>query len=237
MRRLCMLWICILVQSIMVVAAEVENTQPWRTYRSEKYGYELSYPEEMEYVAYFEGSSGELIHSQTGDSLARFEVWPPSKCSVSKEERTGPTARQIGIRRAGDITWADGPGSSSHCSDPQKVRRFESTHAAGIYELELSCINEEYTFEYDDETDPARIPETADVEPVITFVGTKGPTYFADISQSWLKRVLMADPTGVDPRQADRKNLEASDRLRKILETLHTFPVPEPAGICIQDLR
>lgn len=235
MRWLGASWLSILSVAGMSVAAD-HATDRWKTYRSEKFGYEFSYPSEMEYVAHFDGSSGTLVRADTRGSLARFEVWPPSKCLVSLDERTNTTAREVGIQRAGDMTQADGPGGSSYCRDPVTVRESGSLHGARIYELELSCVNEEFAGSEEYETKADQTPATADGDPVVTFVGLKGPTYFVDISQPWLKRVLIADPAGGDPRVNRDRTLNPSTDLRRILETMRVLPAPEAPGICIQDL-
>ena len=229
-----MLWVCVLFQAGVLAAAE-EREEGWKTSRSEKFGYELSYPPEMRYTEYFNGSSGNLVKADTVESLVYFEVWPPSECSVSKKERTGAIARDVGIQRARDVTQADGQGSSSYCGDPVSVRGGTSRYGTRTYELELTCVNEEYPGAGDEEANQEPDKVSVDQRAIITAAGKKGPTFFADISQSWLKRVLMADPVGVDPRQNGKKSTGASDVLRKVLATLKTFPVPKPAGNCIQD--
>ena len=200
----------------------------------------MFYPEEMDCLVYSEGERVDLFDARTGRILAEFEVWPPSECLVPMKERTEIDAREIGIQRARIRTQADGPGSSSYCGDPLKVQEVASSHEARIYELELSCVNEE--FPNPDDTDENTGGDTVitDAEPIITSIGKKGPTYFVDISQSWLKRVLMADPLGVDPRYHGIIAPAVSVDLRKILatiKTIKTFPVPKPLGNCIQDLR
>jgi hypothetical protein len=236
MRRLGIIWLCAVFPVGTVIAAE-DNPDSWKTYRSEKFGYELSYPAGMEFVADFDGGSGKLTDADNDGFQVWFEVWPPSECSVSLEERTKTTAREVGIQRAKVLTQADGPVGSSYCGDPLTVREFDSLHGARIFELELSCVNEEYPFSDDFETDMEQNPATVDVGPVITFVGIKGPTYFVDISQPWLKRILIADPVDVDPRRNADRNPAVSDDIRQILKTVKTFQVPKPPGICIQDLR
>ena len=67
--------------------------------------------------------------------------------------------------------------------------------------------------------------------------GTKGPTFFADISPTWKKRVLMADPVGVDPRMQKTKGKIDLAVLRRVLGTLKTFPIQKPPGVCIEDLQ
>ena len=236
MRWLSIIWLCAVFPAGTVAAAQ-EKPDDWKTYRSEKFGYELSYPAGMEFVTDFDGESGKLVDADKDGFQVWFEVWPPSKCSVPLEERTKTTAREVGIQRAKVLTQADGPVGSSYCGDPLTVREFDSLHGARIFELELSCVSEEYPFSDDTETDAELNPATVDVEPVITFVGIKGPTYFVDISQPWLKRILIADPAGVDPRRDGDRNPAVSDDIRRILKTIQTFQVPKTPGICIQDLR
>jgi len=235
MKWLWTIWLCVLFTAGIAGTAE-DGKKGWKTYRSEEFGYELSYPAEMKYKAYFDGSSGDLVKADTGGSLAYFEVWPPSECFVPKEERRDAVAREVGIQRAKDITQADGHGTSSHCDDPMTIRDVSSLHGTRIYELELTCVSEEYPGANDDEADNGKDDVAIDANPIIANIGKKGPTYFVDISQPWLKRVLMVDPVGVDPRQYEKKDTTASEVLRKILPTLKTFPVPKRTGTCIQDL-
>jgi hypothetical protein len=218
-----------------VAGASRNGQEVWKTYRSEKFGYELSYPPEMNYKPYFDGSSGDLVKADTGETLAYFEVWPPSECLVSKKDRTGAVAKEVGIQRAKDVTQADGHGSSSHCGDPVTIRGIASIQGVPIYELELTCINEEYPGAGDDDADENQDPNSMAATQGITAAGKKGPTYFADISQPWLKMVLMADPAGVDPRQHEKNDRTASDMVRRIMTTLKTFPIPKPSENCIRD--
>src|SRR5512143_2495019 len=84
----------------------------WRTYRNAKFGYELSYPADMDYAAYVEGASGELQDTRTGHRLVAFEVWPPDECP---RQPADATAKAVGIARAKTMTQADGPDGSSAC--------------------------------------------------------------------------------------------------------------------------
>jgi hypothetical protein len=55
--------------------------------------------------------------------------------------------------------------------------------------------------------------------------GQKGPTFFADVSQVWRKRVLTVDPVGVDPRMAPATRPPDLTAIRHVLATLATFAV------------
>src|SRR5262249_23601426 len=52
----------------------------WTTYRSEQFGWELSYPPDMELKTYLGGASGELRDAKSGTVLAELEVWPADLC-------------------------------------------------------------------------------------------------------------------------------------------------------------
>ena len=231
MRRVWMMWFCANLIAGMAAGGEA-GIEGWKNYRNAKFGYELFYPAEMEYVSYIEGGSGDLKDARTGSVLAEFEVWPPDMCP---SQAADTQAKEIGIRRAKDATQADGHGSSSYCGEPMTVREIASPGSNKIYELELTCISDIYPGPGDDEVDAVQEAPIVEAEPIITKEGKKGPTYFVDISQSWRKRVLMVDPTGVDPRRGD-KDQTVVPVLRKILTTLRTFPVEKPPGICIEDL-
>ncbi len=217
-----------------VAAGGEPSMQEWKTYQNTKFGYELSYPAEMEYVAYADGAAGELKDIRSGRMLVDFEVWPSDICPA---QSAGIWAREIGVRRAQEVTQADGHGSSSYCREPVTVRNVPSPGANKIYELELTCISEVYPGSDGNATDTAPNAAVMDSKPIITKQGIKGPTYFVDISQTWRQRVLMADPAGVDPRINGDKDAAIVPILRKILSTLRTFPVEKPAGICMEDLR
>ena len=233
-----MLWLsiillCAALPAEMAGSAE-KNAGNRETYRSEKFGYELSYPAELEYKAYFEGSSGDLRDRNSGSVLVYFEVWPPDECP---RDTPDTNARSIGIERAKAITQADGPGGSSYCGDPMSVREYASLHGVPVYELELTCMSETFPVPHvDGEEDEPDMEETNDA-PVVRHEGKKGPTYFMDISQPWRKRILLANPVGSNPLKPETKIRPDPAGLRKILETLKTFQVGRPEGICIEDLR
>jgi hypothetical protein len=229
-------WIVGLCAALLagVAGAAAPAGDDWETYRNDKFGYELSYPAGMNYKAHLDGSSGELTDARTGRRLADFEVWPPGECP---RQPAGASAREIGIERAMTITQADGPDGSSHCDDPATVREYPARRGARIFELELTCVRETYPEDDADENDGRTGVARPDATPVITRNGTKGPTYFVDISPPWRKRVLIADPVGVDPRMRESKGTIDPAALRTILGTLHAFPIPKPPGVRIEDLR
>lgn len=217
------------------LAGAAENAaQDWKTYRSEKFGFEIAYPPGTEFKAYFDGQSASLKDAKTGGTLAEFEVWPPDECP---RQPAGAIARELGIERAKAVTQADGPDGSSFCGDPVTVRESTSLHGAKIYELELTCRRETYPGSHDD-SDEAEPEETmVETEPITTEEGKKGPTYFADISPSWKKLILSADPVGVDPRMGPTREPFDPEVLRRILGTLKTFSIRKPAEICIEELQ
>ena len=101
----------------------------------------------------------------------------------------------------------------------------------------MTCIRETSP-ESHDHTDEAE-PNTAqsETQPIRTLEGRKGPAYFVDISPPWRTRILVADPVGVDPRMQETTDKMDLALLRTILGTLKTFPIPKPAGVCIEDLQ
>jgi len=58
------------------------------------------------------------------------------------------------------------------------------------------------------------------------WLGKKGPTFFADISQPRRSRVLMLDPDGAAPRMGDARRTFDVELVRQVLDTLITFAVP-----------
>jgi len=206
------------------VAAE-RGAAGWRTYRSEKFGYEFSYPPDVELKVYFDGSSAEIRDAKTGNPLAELEVWPAAECP---RQPPGASARAIGIERVTSVTQADGPEGSSWCGEPLAVLEHTSASGLAIYEIELTCKSE-------------RIPDSDDgsdaAAPQVTTEGTKGPTYFADISPSWRKRILSADPVGIDPRTSPSKQKPDPAIVRKILDTLETFSIQKPNALCVDELQ
>jgi hypothetical protein len=233
MRRESVIGLCVLIMAGGAGAAENAG-EAWKSYRNEKFGYEISYPADLEYRAFVDGSSGELKRTGARHGLIQFDVWPPSECP---RQPAGTLARELGIERAKIVTQADGPDGSSSCGDPVTVRESAAIDGAKIYELTLICTRETYPGGHDDTEDVESSPPAVEADPVITQEGTKGPTFFVDISPSWMKRILSADPTGVDPRMQSTTVESDPILIRKILGTLKTFPTQKPPGVCIEELQ
>ena len=233
MRRSWIVGLCATLLAGAALAAEKAD-DGWKIYRNGKFGYEFSYPADMEYTAYLDGSSGELKDARTGHRLVDVEVWPPDECP---RQPADASARAVGIERAIAMTQADGPDGSSYCGEPVAVREYAAVRGAKIYELELTCIRETYPGSDADPSDDGPEAAPTDRQAVLTPEGVKGPTYFVDISRPWRKRILVADPVGADPRRGETKGKIEPAVLRRILGTLMTFPVQQPPGVCIEDLR
>ncbi len=229
-------WVLGLCATLLAgLAGAAEKTEGgWKSYWNEKFGFEIYYPPEMEYRASVDGSSAELRDIKTGHLLVEFEVWPPSECP---SQPANAIAIEIGIDRAKSVTQADGPDGSSYCGDPVMVRESVSPHGVKIYELELPCVRESYPGSHDDTDEGEVQAPPIEANPVITAEGKKGPTFFADISPSWQKRVLVADPVGNDPRLQPTKEEVNPTLVREILGTLKSFPTQKPLGICIEKLQ
>jgi hypothetical protein len=189
-----------------------------KTYRSEQFGWEISYPPEMELKAYLGGASAEPRHAMTGAAVAEIELWPSHLCP---RERPGTTAEAIGTERVATVTQADGDDGSSSCGSPMTVRRLVSQRDVPLYEVGLTCRSERLVGH----------------RTVRRHEGRKYPTFFADVSQSWRKRVLTVDPVGVDPRMAAATHPPDVAAIRNVLATVATFAVPDPNVVCIEDLR
>jgi len=209
----------------VLLAGPVTAAEGWRTYHSEKFGFEISYPARLDFKAYLDGSSAEIRDPVTGNSLLELEVWPADECP---RQPAGVSARQIGIERAEAVTQADGADGSSSCGEPTTVRETASAGGVKIYELELTCTSERFAESNDG---------VAVGEPVKTVEGKKGPTYFADVSPSWKKRILSADPAGVDPRMQPAKQRLDPVAVRDILRTVKIVPTTKPDVICIEELQ
>ena len=96
----------------------------WKTYRSEQFGWELSYPHAMELKAYLGGASADLRDAITGRVLAELELWPSDVCP---RERPGTTAEGIGTERVAAVTQADGDdGASSWSTRSVSIRAWRS---------------------------------------------------------------------------------------------------------------
>jgi hypothetical protein len=200
------------------IAAAADTPPGWETYRSARFGWALSHPSPVELVPYFAGQSGELRDRATGRALAQLEVWPSDECP---RERPGTTAESVGRERVAMVTQADGCDGSSSCGAPMTVRRFASEHGVPLHEVRLTCRSERFE-------SGRRIRDRQ---------GRKGPTFFADISQPWRRRVLTVDPVGVDPRMSLAASPADIDAVRRIVATLRTVPVPDPKAVCIDDLQ
>ena len=189
----------------------------WKTYRSEQFGWELAYPPAMELKTYLGGASADLRDAITGSVLAELELWPSDLCP---RERPGTTAEAIGTERVAAVTQADGDDGSSSCGSPITVRRWVSNRGVPLYEVRLTCRSE-------------RIVGRRTIH---RREGRKDPTFFADVSQAWRKRVLLVDPVGVDPRMTAGAHPPDVAPIRSVLATLSTFTVPDPKVVCIEDL-
>src|SRR5690348_15948364 len=170
----------------ILVSAPASAADPeWAVYRNERFGYAISYPPGTKLDMWIDGASGQLQDVATGAELADLELWPVDVCP---RQPKGVTARALGIQRAKDVTQADGAGSSSWCGDPIAVRTSRSPKGLAIYELRLTCEREQ---DGDvDESDDEDAPPPPPAPPVRRREGTKGPTFFIDVSPSWQSRIL-----------------------------------------------
>jgi hypothetical protein len=148
-----------------VAGAAEKAGEGWKTYRNQTFGYEISYPANMQYRAYVNGSGGELNDARTGHTLVEFEVWAPGECP---RHPANTIAKELGINRAKAVTQADGPDGSSSCGDPLTVRAYASLHGARIYELELTCMRESYPESHDDSVDEEADAAPTEAQPVLT---------------------------------------------------------------------
>jgi hypothetical protein len=202
--------------AVVLALAPRAPAADWKTYRSERFGYEISYPPEMELKAYFDGVSSDL-RTAAGETVLQLAVWPGDTCP---REAPGTTAKALGLERAATVTQADGDDTSSSCEKPVSIRESVSAHGVRLWELHLACHHEH--------------PEGR--RTVRERVGTKGPTFFADVSQPWRTRVLALDPEGNDPRFGTVRLAVDEKLVREIVATVATFPLPDPHDVCIGDL-
>jgi hypothetical protein len=205
--------------AVLLVTGALADTPPasWTTYRSDTFGYRLSYPPALTLHVYFDGVSADLRDERTGATVAALEVWPPDECP---KERGRVTPRALAIERATAVTQADGADGSSSCGEPVTVRERTSAHGAPLFELELTCSSE-------------RMDEAGTT--IHRAEGHKGPTFVADISPAWRTRVLTIDPVGVDPRLPARTRADPA-LVRRIAETVATYSIEDPHVTCIEDL-
>jgi hypothetical protein len=196
----------------------------WHTYRSERFGYELSYPPELDMKAWVGGASGDLVDVRSGATVARIELWPSDECP---RQPAGVSPRDVGVERVKEVTQADGANSSSSCGDPVTVRESVSPNGVRIFEVHLTCESERSN--EDDEGNPVG-------DPVKTRVGVKGPTFFVDVSPPWKSVVLTVDPEGVDPRMGAPKRKPDVPVVREVLVTVKRLPLEKPNVVCIDEL-
>jgi hypothetical protein len=218
-------WALGLIAALAGAPAAETSAPGWARYRSDKFGYALSYPPEVHLEVHLDGVSAELRATRTNAPLAEFEVWPPDECP---RQPRGLTAKTLGIERVTTATQADGPDGSSWCGEPVTLRERSSAHGVPIFEVDLTCRSERVTVSKGG-------PDGG--KPVVTMEGKKGPTFFADISVPWRKRILYADPVGIDPRMSPPRQPPRPALVLEVLETLQTVPTTDPHTICIEDLQ
>jgi hypothetical protein len=80
-------WIIGLCTTLLVgVAGAAEKTEDsWKTYRNEAFGYELSYPAEMEYAVYADGASGELKDTARGAGWSSSRYGHPASVHGNRQ--------------------------------------------------------------------------------------------------------------------------------------------------------